>query len=64
MIIKCNLCEQTFELMFLVDWSRVFRHELGRHTKHIVYSERDGTKSKPMGNFTYGNVEWTTQHTL
>ena len=57
-LIKCSLCVQTFDNNDpLIDIIKS-RHELGRHTKHIVYSERDGTKSKPMGNFVYGKVVW------
>ncbi len=57
--VKCSLCPQIFE----EDSPKIFkiqkeRHEQGRHTKHAVISERDGSKSKPMGNFIYGKVKW------
>lgn len=58
MKVECSLCGQQFNFIYLSDWSSLYRHELGRHTKHTVYSERDGSKSKPMGNFIYGNVVW------
>ena len=53
---ECNLCgwicpEDDMEI-------RKERHEQGRHTRHTVISERDGSKSKPMGNFIYGKVTW------
>jgi len=57
-LIKCSLCDQTFNDNDPLIDIRKSRHELGRHTKHVVYSERDGTKSKPMGNFTYGKITW------
>ena len=58
MITKCNLCEQTFDKDDPLLEIRKERHELGRHTKHTVISERTGSKSAPMGNFTYGKVVW------
>jgi len=57
-LIKCNLCDQTFDNDDPLIDIRKSRHEMGRHNIHIVYSERDGTKSKPMGNFIYGKVVW------
>lgn len=57
-IFQCNLCEQYFDANDPLIDVRKKRHELGRHTLHTVYSERDGSKSKPMGNFTYGKVKW------
>jgi len=56
--IKCNLCPQTFKKNDPDLKIRKERHELGRHTKHTVISERDGSKSKPMGNFIYGKAKW------
>jgi len=58
LIIKCNLCEQEFDDNDPLIEQRKKRHELGRHTHHTVISERDGSKSKPMGNFNYGKVVW------
>ena len=59
--IKCNLCEQEFDDNDPLIEQRKKRHELGRHTHHTVISQRDGSVcSKPMGNLTYGKVEWTT----
>lgn len=57
-MIKCSLCDQTFNGNDSLLKERKARHELGRHTKHIVVSERTGSKSAPMGNFTYGKVRW------
>lgn len=56
---KCSRCEQVFDDEDSLFEVRKSRHELGRHTRHVVYSERDGSKSKPLGNFDYGKVEWT-----
>jgi hypothetical protein len=56
---KCSLCDQTFNDNDPLLKERKERHELGRHTKHIVISERTGSRSAPMGNFTYGKVAWS-----
>jgi hypothetical protein len=35
------------------------RHVLGMHsTSRVIFSERDGSPSKPMGNHIYGEVKW------
>lgn len=52
--VYCSRCKQVLENIE----STLTRHELGRHTRHTVISERDGSKSHPMGNFDYGPVEW------
>lgn len=58
--VKCSLCPQTFE----EDDPKIFniqkeRHELGMHsTGRVIYSERTGSPSKPMGNHIYGKVKW------
>ena len=56
--IKCSLCPQTFKKDDIDLDKRKTAHVKGRYTKHTVISERDGSKSKPMGNFIYGKVEW------
>ena len=60
-MIKCSLCPQTFDETDPLIEIRKARHEQGRHTKHTVISERDGSRSKPIGNFIYGKVHWIKQ---
>lgn len=57
--IKCSLCSQEFNKNDPDIEIRKSRHELGMHSlDRIIYSERDGSASKPMGNHIYGNVMW------
>ena len=59
-MIKCSLCNQTFDEEDEDIEYRKQRHELGMHSRdRTIYSERDGSPSKPMGNHTYGTVAWT-----
>jgi hypothetical protein len=54
MKVECSRCHQVVDN----DEYIKARHEQGRHQFHVVISERDGSRSKPMGNFDYGPVEW------
>lgn len=56
---KCSLCDQEFDTSDPLIEVRKHRHVQGMHTAHIIYSERDGSPSKPMGNHTYGEVTWS-----
>ena len=57
-MIKCSLCSQLLnEVDPLIEIMKE-RHALGMHsTNRVIFSERDGTPSKPMGNHIYGHVE-------
>ena len=58
-MIKCSLCSQEFDENDKDIDVRKSRHALGMHSKNrVIYSERDGSPSKPMGNHVYGNVRW------
>ena len=60
-MIKCSLCNQSFDETDPLIKTMKERHELGMHSKNrVIYSERDGSASKPMGNHNYGIVEWIT----
>ncbi len=58
-MIKCSLCNQSFDEGDPLIETMKSRHELGMHsTNRVIYSERDGSPSKPMGNHNYGYVQW------
>lgn len=58
-MIKCSLCDQTFDENDDLIETRKSRHETGMHSKdRVIHSERDGSSSKPMGNHNYGSVTW------
>lgn len=58
-MIKCSLCDQCFDENDPLIETRKSRHELGMHSKNrVIYSERDKSPSKPMGNHRYGIVDW------
>lgn len=58
-MIKCSLCNQEFDTSDPLIEVRKQRHTLGMHsTNRVIYSERDGSASKPLGNHTYGEVTW------
>jgi hypothetical protein len=58
-MIKCSLCDQSFDEGDPLIEIMKERHTLGMHsTNRVIYSERDGSPSKPMGNHIYGHVEW------
>ena len=58
-MIKCSLCDQTFDENDELIETRKSRHETGMHSKdRVIHSERDGSSSKPMGNHNYGSVTW------
>jgi hypothetical protein len=59
-MIKCSLCNQTFDETDPLIEIMKSRHELGMHSRNrTIFSERDGSPSKPMGNHTYGFVTWS-----
>ncbi len=54
---ECNLCGWICPTD--LNTIRKKRHELGMHRMdRTIYSERDGSPSKPMGNHIYGKVKW------
>ena len=59
MMTKCSLCDQEFDTSDPLIEVRKQRHVLGMHsTNRVIYSERDGSASKPLGNHIYGEVTW------
>ena len=61
-MIKCSLCNFEIEDNDPDMEIRKQRHEIGRHKKHNVTSQRPyGGKSNPMGNFIYGVVRWVKE---
>lgn len=56
---KCSLCPQEFDDVDPLFKVQTERHEIGMHSKdRVIYSERTGSPSAPMGNHIYGKVEW------
>lgn len=58
-VTKCSLCGTEFDISDPLINIRKQRHALGMHsTNRVIYSERDGSPSKPLGNHIYGEVKW------
>ncbi len=56
---QCTLCDQEFDKNDSLYDVRVSRHIQGMHSKdRVIYSERTGSPSTPMGNHTYGDAKF------
>lgn len=56
---ECTLCDYQFDKNDPDYEHRIKAHKLGMHSMNrTIYSERDGSPSKPMGNHIYGDSEF------